>query len=66
VTYTFKFQVQPNGTGGSHYSFKVWPASGTEPSTWLLQADGELGQGSILLAAHRASVSFGAVSITGQ
>ena len=66
VTYTFKFQVQPNGTGGSHYSFKVWPASGTEPSNWLLQADGELGQGSILLAAHRASVSFGAVSITGQ
>jgi regulation of enolase protein 1 (concanavalin A-like superfamily) len=65
VQYIFKFQVQQNSSGGSHYSFKVWPASGTEPASWDLQTDGELSQGSIILAAHRADVSFGVVTITG-
>src|SRR5581483_7630447 len=31
VEYIFKFQVQQNSMGGSHFSFKVWPASAAEP-----------------------------------
>jgi hypothetical protein len=65
VKYIFKFQAQQNSSGGSHYSFKVWPASSTEPANWDLQCDGELSLGSIVLAAHRADVSFGAVTVTG-
>jgi hypothetical protein len=65
VKYIFKFQAQQNITGGSHYSFKVWSASGTEPANWDLQADGELSHGSILLYAHKADISIGKVTVTG-
>jgi regulation of enolase protein 1 (concanavalin A-like superfamily) len=65
VKYIFKLRVQKNAAGGSHYSFKVWEAASPEPSAWDLEVDGELGKGSIVLAAHRADVSFGAVSVTG-
>jgi hypothetical protein len=65
VKYIFKFQAQQNTSGGTHYSLKIWPASGTEPAAWDLQTDGELSQGSIVLAAHRADVSLGTVTITG-
>jgi hypothetical protein len=65
VKYIFKLQAQQNTSGGTHYSFKVWPASSSEPTNWDLQADGELSTGSIVLAAHFADVSFGAITITG-
>jgi regulation of enolase protein 1 (concanavalin A-like superfamily) len=64
--YIFKCQVAANTSGGSHYSFKVWPASSAEPANWDLQTDGELSRGSIILAAHMSDVSFGTVTITGQ
>src|SRR5262249_45597124 len=65
VKYIFKVQVQKNASGGSHFSFKVWPATSPEPVNWNLQANGEANQGSIVLVAHRADVTFGAVTITG-
>jgi regulation of enolase protein 1 (concanavalin A-like superfamily) len=65
VKYVFKFQVQNNSSGGSHYSFKIWPASGAEPANWDLQGDGELGLGSVILLAHECDVSFGTVTVTG-
>jgi uncharacterized repeat protein (TIGR01451 family) len=65
VKYIFKFQAQQNSSGGSHYSFKAWPATTAEPANWDLQCDGELSLGSIVLAAQRADVSFGAVTVTG-
>ena len=65
VKYIFKCRVQQNSSGGSLFSFKVWPASSTEPAAWDLQANGELSQGSILLGAYRADVTFGQVTITG-
>jgi hypothetical protein len=65
VKYIFKCQVQQNGSGGSHFSFKVWPANGSEPSAWDVQADGDVSQGSILLGAYRADVTFGQITITG-
>ncbi|MEQ1946608.1 MAG: DUF1349 domain-containing protein, partial [Bryobacteraceae bacterium] len=62
--YIFKFNVQDNAFGGSHYRLKVWPAASSEPATWDLETDGELSRGSIILAAHNADVSFGTVTVT--
>ncbi len=64
VAYTFKFSVTDNAIGGSLYKFKVWRTGTTEPSSWLLQANGDLSRGSIVLAAHRADVNFGTVTVS--
>ncbi len=64
VAYTFKFSVTNNTTGGSLYQFKIWKTGTTEPTSWLLQANGDLSRGSVVLAAHRADVDFGTVTIT--
>jgi Beta xylosidase C-terminal Concanavalin A-like domain len=64
VKYIMKFAVQRNSGGAtSHYSLKMWPATGTEPANWLLQADADPSTGSIVLAAHRSDVSFGKVTV---
>jgi regulation of enolase protein 1 (concanavalin A-like superfamily) len=63
--YIFKIQVTLNSGGtSSHYSFKVWPSGTTEPSTWNVQSDGDVSQGSIVLVAHRSDVTFGQVSVS--
>ncbi len=64
VVYTFKFSVTDNAIGGSLYKFKIWKTGTAEPGSWLLQANGELSRGSIVLAAHRADVNFGTVAIS--
>ena len=64
VAYTFKVRVTDNASGGSHFAFKVWQTGTAEPANWLLQADGDRSRGSIVLAAHRADVDFGNVSVT--
>ncbi len=64
VPYIFKVQTQQISGSQTQYSFKVWPASGTEPSNWTVTAVGELSQGGILLAAFRSDVSFGQVTVT--
>ena len=63
VKYMFKFRTVQNTLGGSHYSLKVWVASSPEPANWDLQADGMKTQGSIVLGAHRADVSFGKINV---
>ena len=63
--YIFKVQVQQHADkNSSHYSFKVWPAAAAEPANWTLQFDGDLSQGSVVLAAHRSDVSIGAVNVS--
>jgi regulation of enolase protein 1 (concanavalin A-like superfamily) len=64
VAYTFKFSVTDNAIGGSLYKLKIWKTGTAEPGTWLLQANGELSRGSIVLAAHRSDVSFGTVTVS--
>jgi hypothetical protein len=64
TTYTFRFSVTDNAMGGSLYKFKIWKTGTAEPSTWLLQANGDRSRGSIVLAAHRADVNFGTVQIS--
>jgi regulation of enolase protein 1 (concanavalin A-like superfamily) len=64
TTYTFRFSVTDNATGGSLYKFKIWKTGTAEPAAWLLQANGDRSRGSIVLAAHRADVNFGTVQIS--
>ena len=66
--YVFKVSVQTSRLAGmpATYRFKYWRASEAEPPEWLLSASGNSGepnQGSILLVAHQAMVSFGNVSV---
>jgi len=63
VKYMFKFNVKPNSSGGSLYSLRAWVEGTTEPTTWDVQANGELNQGSVLLISHEADVSFGTVTV---
>ncbi len=53
-----------NTIGGSLYKFKIWKTGTTEPANWLLQTNSDLSRGSIVLAAHRADVNFGTVTLT--
>jgi regulation of enolase protein 1 (concanavalin A-like superfamily) len=65
TTYNFEMQATTNAGGTtSQYSFKVWQAGTTEPPNWLVQANGDLNQGSLLLASYWAGVSYGPVTVT--
>ena len=65
TTYDFEMQATTNAGGTtSQYSFKVWQAGTTEPANWLVQANGDLNQGSLLLASYWADVSYGPVTVT--
>jgi hypothetical protein len=63
VKHLFKIRVE-----NDIYSFKYWPASGTEPSTWNLtwthttETPPPPISGSLLLAAHHVDLTFGNVS----
>ena len=63
VAYTYRFRVTDNASGGSDFKFKVWKTGTAEPSSWLIQASGELNRGSLVLVAHRADVNFGTVTV---
>ena len=63
VQYTFKISVSEIH-GGSRFRFKVWKTGTAEPTTWLLQTNGDPSRGSIALIAHGSEVSFGSIAIT--
>jgi hypothetical protein len=58
VKYVFKFRTNPNTLGGSQYRLKAWAAGTTEPTTWDVQADGELNSGSVMLISHEADAGL--------
>ncbi|VVB55280.1 Carbohydrate binding domain protein [uncultured archaeon] len=65
VPYIFKMRAETNGTT-TRYSLKVWEQNRAEPAEWTISGygpTGELKQGSVLLAANNANVSFGNVTI---
>jgi exosortase len=64
VRYIFKFQVTPNGWGGSHFRFKVWRSGTVEPQNWQVEADGQRARGSILIGAFKCDISVGRINIT--
>ena len=65
VPYIFKMSARTNGTR-TLYSLKVWQKNQSESTAVTISGygpTGELKQGSVLLAANYANVSFGDVSI---
>ena len=69
VTYRMKARVETLPSGGTQYSYRVWPDGTPEPTVWSVQFtagtdDLEPSSGSIVLVAHEADVSFGNVTIT--
>jgi uncharacterized repeat protein (TIGR02543 family) len=68
VPYIFKLSVQSSELPGeaSTYRFKFWPAGQPEPPQWYLKASGRAGEpanGSVVLVAHNAMVSWGRVNV---
>ena len=64
VAYVFKMRVEATLSGTSSVSFKVWAVGAVEPAGWDLQAETDPSEGSVVLAAHMADVSFGKVTFT--
>ena len=67
-TYIYKVSVSSNADPAkpATYRFKVWPQGQTEPTGWDIESVGVTGEprnGSILLVAHHADVSFGNVTV---
>ena len=61
-------KIRAETVGGQHeYKLKLWEQGQTEPSQWNLEAVQSLtesfGNGSLLLIAHHADVTFGNVSV---
>lgn len=67
TTYIFKVKIVSNGPNQpATYSYKVWNSTQPEPATWDIEAAGRAGEprnGSIILVAHHADVSFGNVTV---
>jgi hypothetical protein len=66
-----RFRHVDLGNGAARYSCKVWPADNPEPSAWTVQADipywpseTATHPGSVVLVAHMADATFGAVTVT--
>lgn len=64
--YVFKARVQTQSDGSTAYSFKMWPAGGTEPSSWARTITVTSGpaNGSVILIAHQVDASFGSVTFS--
>jgi len=66
VPHTFKLRAE-TVSGLHRYSAKLWPQSEPEPIDWDVSIDEPLSatsEGSMLLAAHHADVTFGDVTVT--
>lgn len=66
LPYLMRMQVEAAADAGDWYRYKVWPAAQSEPATWQMVAQGFVGEperGSLLLVAHEADASFGAVAV---
>lgn len=68
TTYVFKVSVTSNANPNkpANYRFKTWVQGQPEPAAWDIEAAGLAGEprnGSVLLVAHYADVSFGNVTI---
>ena len=63
VTYMLKSSSLPLGNGKSRFSVKFWPKNEAEPATWNINADVPSRDGSVLLLAYNADVTFGNVFV---
>ena len=63
VTYILKTRSEYLGSGTSRVYVKFWPQSDAEPTGWNISADVPTRDGSVLLVAYDANVTFGNVEI---
>ena len=61
--YMLKSYSKPLNNGMSQFNVKFWKQSEGEPIAWNMHADVPTRDGSVLLVAHKADVTFGNVSI---
>lgn len=64
VPYVFRMRTEPIDAQSSRYSCKVWRAGDPEPSEWAVSEIMDRRDGSVLLVADYADVTFGKVSVT--
>jgi regulation of enolase protein 1 (concanavalin A-like superfamily) len=62
VRYVMKMRSETIGDGTARYSCKVWPATSAEPAEWAVTADWPARDGSVIIVADYADVSFGPVT----
>jgi hypothetical protein len=62
--YMFRMKTEPLDAQNSRYSCKVWRASDPEPSRWGVSQVMARRDGSVLLVADYADVTFGRVRVT--
>jgi regulation of enolase protein 1 (concanavalin A-like superfamily)/chitodextrinase len=62
--YLFRMKTEPLSATTSRYSCKVWRASDPEPSQWMMSDVSARRDGSVLLVADYADVTFGRVRVT--
>ena len=68
VPYIFKVRVESTPEQGAIYRLKVWEASQSEPSAWMLTKKAKASapqNGSFLLLAHHVDSSFGDLQVNG-
>ena len=63
VTYILKSSSESLTNGMSRFNVKLWPQSEAEPADWNISAEIPTREGSVLLVAYQADVTFGNVSI---
>ncbi|MEE9444578.1 MAG: fibronectin type III domain-containing protein, partial [Cocleimonas sp.] len=61
--YMLKSYSKPLSNGMSQFNVKFWKQSEGEPIAWNMHADVPTRDGSVLLVAHKADVTFGNVNI---
>lgn len=65
--YNFKLQVTTFPGQGGYYRFRVWKASQTEPTTWLMSMQEPLDapqNGSVLIVAHHSTAWIDQITVT--
>src|SRR5829696_4998841 len=63
--YFFRIKTAPVDGQNSRYSCKVWPADSAEPANWQISEVMARRDGSVLLVADYAEVTFGRIAVNG-
>ncbi|MDZ7767127.1 MAG: hypothetical protein U5K00_22395 [Melioribacteraceae bacterium] len=61
--YLLKAKSEDIGGGTSRFSVKIWEEGTTEPASYMIASDIPDRDGSVLLIAHKADVTWGTIDI---
>lgn len=63
-TYLLRTRTERGAGNARSASLRIWPAGADEPADWLLETAAPLHDGSVLLVAHHADVTWHNVTVT--